>query len=67
MSADFNKQMMAVFDESELKKRQKDQMFGNMHLIVELYKYNQIKSNIITHCINDMFEEINCQNVEILC
>ena len=37
---DFNKQMLAIFDESEIKKRQKDQMFGNMHLIVELYKYD---------------------------
>jgi len=42
-------------------------MFGNMHLIVELYKYGQIKSNIITMCIDDMFEEINGQNIEILC
>lgn len=38
-----------------------------MHLIVELYKYHQIKSNILTMCIDDMFEEINGQNVEILC
>ena len=29
-----------------------------MHLIVELYKYHQIKCNIITMCIDDMFEEI---------
>lgn len=64
---EFNKQMLAIFDESEIKKRQKDQMFGNMHLIVELYKYDQIKSNIITTCIDDMFEEVNQQNIEILC
>jgi hypothetical protein len=65
--ADFNKQMLHVYDQTEIKARLKDQMFGNMHLIVELYKYHQIKSNIITMCIDDMFEEINGQNVEILC
>jgi hypothetical protein len=59
--------MLYVFDESEIKFRQRGQMFGNMHLIVELYKYEQIKSTIITHCIDEMFEEINGQNVEILC
>ena len=64
---EFNKQMLAIFDISEIKKRQKDQMFGNMHLIVELYKYDQIKSGILTTCIDDMFEEVNCQNIEILC
>ena len=65
--SEFNKQMLAIFDESEIKKRQKDQMFGNMHLIVELYKYDQIKSGILTTCIDDMFEEVNGQNIEILC
>ena len=65
--SDFNKQMLHVFDKSEIKYRMKEQMFGNMHLIVELYKYHQIKCNIITMCIDDMFEEINGQNVEILC
>jgi hypothetical protein len=65
--SDFNKQMLHVFDTSEIKYRMKEQMFGNMHLIVELYKYHQIKCNIITMCIDDMFEEINGQNVEILC
>jgi hypothetical protein len=59
--------MLHVFDTSEIKYRMKEQMFGNMHLIVELYKYHQIKCNIITMCIDDMFEEINGQNVEILC
>ena len=59
--------MLHVFDRSEIKYRMKEQMFGNMHLIVELYKYHQIKCNIITMCIDDMFEEINGQNVEILC
>lgn len=59
--------MLAIFDESEIKERQKQQMFGNMYLIVELFKYNQIKSNIIVTCINEMFEEVNNNNVEILC
>ena len=36
---DFNKSMLYVFDESEIKFRQKQQMFGNMRLIVELYKH----------------------------
>ena len=34
-------------------------MFGNMALIVELYKYNEIKPNIIQTCINELFEEVN--------
>ena len=66
-NADYNKQMLAIFDESEIKERQKLQMFGNMYLIVELFKYNQIKSNIIVTCISEMFEEVNTRNVEILC
>jgi hypothetical protein len=37
--AEFNKQMLHVFDQSEIKFRLKEQMFGNMHLIVELYKH----------------------------
>ena len=65
--SDFSKKMMYIFDSTELEFRLKEQMFGNMALIVELYKYNLIKSNIITMCIDDMFEEINGQNVEILC
>lgn len=56
---DFNKSMLYVFDETEIKFRQKQQMFGNMRLIVELYKHQQIKSNILTQCIDEMFEEIN--------
>ena len=66
-TSEFNKTMLHVYDSTEIDFRLKEQMFGNMHLIVELYKYHQIKSNILTMCIDDMFEEINCQNVEILC
>jgi hypothetical protein len=32
--------MLHVFDQSEINFRLKEQMFGNMHLIVELYKYH---------------------------
>lgn len=35
---DFNKQMLFVYDESEIKARQIEQMHGNMQLIVELFK-----------------------------
>ena len=59
--------MLYVFDASEIRERQKDQMFGNMALIVELYKYNVFRSTILTTCIDDLFEEINSQNIEILC
>jgi len=38
-TSDYNKQMLFMFDESEIKFRQKQQMFGNMRLIVELYKH----------------------------
>lgn len=65
--SEMNKKMLYVFDKSEIDFRLKEQMFGNMSLIVELYKYGLIKSGIITMCIDDMFEEINGQNVEILC
>jgi hypothetical protein len=38
-----------------------------MALIVELYKYNVFKPQILTTCVNELFEEVNNQNVEILC
>jgi len=34
-------------------------MFGNMALIVELYKYDAIKPHIIQTCIDELFEEVN--------
>lgn len=37
---EFNKQMLYVFDQEEIKFRQKLQLFGNMRLIVELYLNN---------------------------
>lgn len=39
--------MLFVFDESEIKCRQREQMHGNMQLIVELFKVGQIKSHIV--------------------
>jgi hypothetical protein len=59
--------MLYVFDESEIRERQKDQMFGNMALIVELYKRNLFRAGLLITCIDELFEEINNQNVEILC
>jgi len=59
--------MLYVFDESEIRERQKDQMFGNMALIVELYKRNLFRAGLLITCIDELFEEVNNQNVEILC
>lgn len=41
-------------------------MHGNMHLIVELYKHNLIRSQIIKTCIEDLFLEVNATNIDIL-
>jgi hypothetical protein len=38
-----------------------------MRLIVELYTHNQIPEDIIITCITSLLEEINDQNIEILC
>ena len=37
-----------------------------MHLIVELYKHNLIRSQIIKTCIEDLFLEVNATNIDIL-
>jgi len=42
-------------------------MHGNMQLIVELYKNDQISSVILNTCIEDLLSEPNNQNIEILC
>lgn len=42
-------------------------MFGNMALIVELYKYDVFRPQILLQCIDELFEEVNNQNIEILC
>ena len=60
--------MLFVFDESDLRHRQKLQLFGNMQLIVELYLHNQIPEGIIMTCIASLMEDLqNDQSVEILC
>lgn len=41
-------------------------MTGNMHLIVELFKNNLIKSNILINCFDELQQELNNQNVDIL-
>ena len=57
---------MQLYDESELRQRQKEQMQGNIHLIVELFKNNLIKSNILINCIDELQQERSNQNVDIL-
>jgi hypothetical protein len=57
---------MQLYDESELRQRQKEQMQGNIHLIVELFKNNLIKSNILINCFDELQQERSNQNVDIL-
>lgn len=63
---DFSSLTMQLYDESELRQRQKEQMQGNMHLIVELFKNNLIKSNILINCFDELQQERSNQNVDIL-
>ena len=58
LSQDFNKPMMFVFDQDELKMRQQDQMFGNMKLIVELFKLEMVSGNIVKTCLDELFQEL---------
>jgi hypothetical protein len=58
---------MYLYDLEELNQRKKEQMYGNMYLITELYIAKQLNGNIIKTCLEDLQEEINNQNVEILC
>lgn len=51
---DFSPLTMKLYDESELRQRQKEQLQGNMHLIVELFKNNLIKSNILINCFDEL-------------
>jgi hypothetical protein len=51
---DFSSLTMQLYDESELRQRQKEQMQGNIHLIVELFKNNLIKSNILINCFDEL-------------
>lgn len=49
-----------------MRQRQKEQLQGNIHLIVELFKNNLIKSNILINCFEELSQEISNQNVDIL-
>ena len=64
---EFSKTMMTLFDDNELKERKRDQMYGNMYLITELYIAKQLNGNIIKTCLDDLQQEINDQNIEIMC
>ena len=64
---EFSKPMMYLFDDKELAERKKEQMYGNMYLITELYTAKQLNGNIIKTCLDDLQQEINDQNVEIMC
>jgi len=65
--SDFSKQMMNLYDEKELNERKKEQMYGNMYLITELFIAKQLNGNIIKTCLDDLMQEVNDQNVEIMC
>ena len=52
---EFNKTMVFAFGESELLQRQRDQMFGNMHFLVELFKLKLVKGTVIKTCLEDLF------------
>jgi hypothetical protein len=62
----FSKPMMYLFDDNELQQRKREQMYGNMYLITELYIAKQLNGNIIKTCLDDLFSEINDQNLEII-
>ena len=58
--------MMMLFDDNELRERKREQMYGNMYLITELYTANLLNGNIIKTCLDDLQQEINDQNIEIM-
>lgn len=62
-----NPMMGMLYDAEEQKERKKEQMYGNMYLITELYIAKQLNGNIIKTCLEDLQQEVNDQNVEILC
>ena len=65
--SEFTKPMMYLYDEEELKERYKERMYGNMFLITELYTAGQLHGGIIKTCLDDLQQEVNDQNVEIMC
>jgi hypothetical protein len=50
----FSKPMMYLFDDNELKERKKEQMYGNMYLLTELFIARQLNGNIIKTCLDDL-------------
>jgi len=64
---EFSKPMMYLFDENELQERKKEQMYGNMYLLTELFIARQLNGNIIKTCLDDLQQEMNDQNMTILC
>ena len=67
LQQDFNKQMLFVFDQDELKRKQQDQMYGNMRLIVELFILDMVNGNIVKTCLDELFQELSTRNIEVLC
>jgi hypothetical protein len=46
--------MMYLFDDNELRERKREQMYGNMYLITELFIANLLNGNIIKTCLDDL-------------
>ena len=42
-------------------------MYGNMYLITELYIARHLNGNIIKTCLEELWQEISNQNIEIIC
>ena len=42
-------------------------MHGNMRFLVELFKLNLVKASIIKTCLEDLFQELSVDNIEVLC
>ena len=42
-------------------------MHGNMKLIVELFKLDMVKGQIVKTCLDELFQEMSGRNIEVLC
>lgn len=51
---EFSKPMMYLFDDNELRERKKEQMYGNMYLLTELFIARKLNGNIIKTCLDDL-------------
>jgi hypothetical protein len=51
---EFSKPMMYLFDDAELQARKKEQMYGNMYLLTELFIARKLNGNIIKTCLDDL-------------